>query len=47
MPKVVLELVLKGLVFKVESLMTVIKPCLDGALLRHVSVTLKEPLLIS
>jgi len=46
MPKIVLELVLKGLVFKVESLMTVIKPILDGALLRHLTSDLQEPLLI-
>ncbi len=47
MPKIVLELVLKGLVIKVESLMTVIKPSLDGVLLRQVPRGFKEPLLIS
>ena len=35
MPKVVLELVLKDLVSKAESLLTVIELRLDEALLRH------------
>ena len=37
MPKVVLELVLKDLVSKAESLLTVIELCLDEALLRHLN----------
>ena len=47
MPKINLELALNGLVFKVEPLIIAAEPDPDEALLSHLSMNLKEPLLIS